>query len=141
LIGGIIAGFEGDRVISGWLESSQLYVIGIPNNVSVGKPVNVTFITFGNGESVGNANITLGGAAFTTGVTDANGMVSLTVNATTSGSINVTAQKSGYYNATDSIIATPYLVINTNPTSITSNTPSYVTFSVSSMGNRSMVHI
>jgi len=134
LVGGIIAGFTGDRLISGWLDSSQLHIIASPNNVSVGKPVNVMFITFGNGESVGNANITLDGAAFTTGVTDANGMVSLTVNATTSGSINITAQKSGYYNATDSIIATPDLVVNANPISITSNTPSYVTFSVSSMG-------
>ena len=100
MIGGIIAGLEGDRLISGWLESSQLYIIGIPNNVSVGKPVNVTFITFENGESVGNANITLDGAAFTSGVTDSNGMVSLTVNSTTRGSINVTAEKSGYKNAT-----------------------------------------
>jgi len=134
LIGGIIAGFGGDRLISGWLESSQLYIIGIPNNISVGKPVNVMFLTFGNGESIGNANITLDGAAFATGVTDTNGMVSLTVNATTNGSINVTAQKSGYHNATDSIIATPGLVIYANPTSITSNTPSYVTFTVNSMG-------
>lgn len=134
MIGGIIAGFEGDRLISGWLESSQLYIIGIPNNVSVGKPVNVMFLTFENGESIGNANITLDGAVFTTGVTDTNGMVSFIVNATTSGSINVTAQKSGYKNATYSIIATPGLLINANPTSITSNTPSYVTFSVSSVG-------
>jgi len=92
------------------------------------------FLTFENGESIGNVNITLDGAAFTTGVTDTNGMVSLSVNATTSGSINVTAQKSGYKNATYSIIATPGLLINANPTSITSNTPSYVTFSVSSVG-------
>ena len=134
MIGGIIAGLEGDRLISGWLESSQLYIIGIPNNVSVGKPVNVTFITFENGESIGNANITLDGAAFTSGVTNSNGMVSLTVNSTTRGTINVTAEKSGYKNATYSITATPGLVINANPASITSNTPSFVTFSVSSVG-------
>lgn len=134
MIGGIIAGFGGERLISGWLESSQLYIISIPNNVSVGKPVNVMFLTFENGESIGNANITLDGAAFTTGVTDTNGMVSLSVNATTSGSINVTAEKTGYKNATYSIIATPGLLINANPTSITSNTPSYVTFSISSVG-------
>jgi len=134
LIGGIIAGFAGDSLISGWLESSPLHIIGIPNNVSVGKPVNITFITFGNGESIGNANITLDGAAFTSGVTDTNGMAFLTVNATTNGSINVTAQKSGYKNATYSIIATPGLEIIANPTSVTSNTPSYVTFSVTSVG-------
>jgi hypothetical protein len=134
LIGGIIAGFGGERLISGWLDSSQLHIIGIPNNLSVGKPVNIMFLTFENGESIGNANITLDGAAFTTGVTDTNGMVSLSVNATTSGSINVTAQKSGYKNATYSLIATPGLLINANPISITANTPSYVTFSVSSVG-------
>jgi hypothetical protein len=134
LIGGIIVGIGGTRLISGWLESSQLYIIGIPTNVSVGNPANFTFITFGNGESIGNANITLDGAAFTTGVTDMKGMVLLTVNATTNGSINVTAQKSGYRNATYSFVAIPGLVINANPTSITSNTPTYVTFSVSSVG-------
>lgn len=134
MIGGIIAGFAGDWLISNWLGSQQLYIIGIPNNVSVGKPVNVTFITFGNGESIGNANITLDGAAFTSGVTDTNGMVSLIVNTTKRGSVNVTAEKTGYKNATYSIMATPGLLINANPTSITSNTPSYVTFSVSSVG-------
>lgn len=134
MIGGIIAGIGGTRLVSSWLDSSHLYIIGIPDNVSVGKPVNVTFITFGNGESIADANITLDGAAFTTGVTDPNGMVLLTINATTNGTINVTAQKSGYKNSTYSFIAIPGLVINANPRSITSNTPSYVTFSVSSMG-------
>ena len=134
LIGGIIAGFGSDRLISGWLESSQLYIIGFPHNVGVGKPTNVTFITFGNGEGAGNTNITLDGAASAGGVTDVNGMLTLTVNATSSGSINVSAGKTGYKNATSIIIATPGLVVTASPASITSNTPSYVTFSVSSVG-------
>lgn len=94
----------------------------------------MTFIAFGNGEGAGNANITLDGAASTGGVTDSNGMATLTVNATSGGSINVTAEKAGYKMAIYSLIATPGLVINANPTSITSNTPSYVTFLVSSVG-------
>jgi hypothetical protein len=111
-----------------------LYIIGIPNNVSVGKPLNVTFIAFGNGEGAGNANITLDGAASTGGVTDSNGMATLTVNATSGGSINITAEKAGYKKAIYSFIATPGLLISANPTSITSNTASYVNFLVSSVG-------
>lgn len=121
-------------MVSGYLESSQLYIIGVPENISVGNPANYTFITFGNGESVDNANITIDGAAFTTGLTDQKGMAVLTINATTNGIINVTAQKTGFKNASYSIKAIPGLVINANPSSITSNTPSYVTFSVSSVG-------
>lgn len=134
MIGGIIAGFGSDRLISGWLESSQLYIIGFPHNVGVGKPTNVTFITFGNGEVIGRANITLDGAASAGGVTDANGMLTMTINATSGGSINVSAEKTGFKKTTSTMISTPGLVVKTSPTSITSNTASYVTFSVRSVG-------
>jgi len=134
LVGGVIAGFAADRFVAGWLESSQLYIIGIPAHVGVGKITNVTFITFGNGETVSNASVTLDGAASTAGITDSNGMLTLMVNATSGGNINVTAWKEDYRNATSTMIATPGLVISANPTSLTSNTASFVTFSVRSVG-------
>ena len=132
LIGGIIAGFGSDRLISSWLDSSQLHIIGSPGNLGVGKPANITFITFGNGEAIGNASIMIDGVL--RGTTDANGMATLTVNATSSGAINITAEKAGYENATSTLFATPGLVITARPTTITSDTPSYVTFSVTSVG-------
>lgn len=134
LIGGIIIGFASDRFLIGWLESSQLYIIGIPTHVGVGNVTNVTFITFSNGEAVSNASVTLDGAVSSTGLTDTNGMLTLMVNATSGGSINITAAKEDYANATSSIIAVPGLVISAAPASFTSNTATFVTFSVSSLG-------
>ena len=134
LIGGLIAGFAFDRYITVWLESSQLYIIGIPANVGVGNTTNVTFITFSNGGAVSNASVTLNGAVSTTGLTDTNGMLTLMVNATSAGSINITAGKEDYRNATSSIIAVPGLVISAVPASLTSNSATFVTFSVRSLG-------
>ncbi len=85
LIGGLILGFASDWFITGWLASSQLYIIGITNEVGVGKPTNVTFITFGNDKAVSNASVSLDGAASAAGFTDKNGMLTLTVNATSGG--------------------------------------------------------
>lgn len=134
LIGGIIAGFTSDRLVTGWMESSQLYIIGIPTHVGVGKITNVTFITFGKGEAVSNSSVTLDGAASSTGITDTNGMLTLMVNATSNGNINVTAANVGYNNATSNMLATPGLDISATPASLTSNTASFVTFSASSVG-------
>ncbi|NJD53166.1 MAG: hypothetical protein FIB07_09900 [Candidatus Methanoperedens sp.] len=134
LIGGLILGFVSDRYITGWLESSQLYIIGITREVDVGKATNVTFITFGNDKVVSNASVNLDGSASGAGLTDKNGMLTLTVNATSGGNINITAGKTGYYNATSTMIAIPGLVISATPTLLTSNTASFVTFSASSFG-------
>ncbi len=134
LIGGLILGFASDRYIAGWLESSQLYIVGVTKEVDVGKATNVTFITFGNDKVISNASVNLDGSASGAGLTDNNGMLTLTVNATSGGNINVTAEKAGYYNATSTMIAIPGLIISASPTSLTSNTASFVTFSASSVG-------
>ncbi len=134
LVGGIFAGFGLDRSISGWTDTSRMYIIGIPGNVGVGQVSKVTFITFDNNEAIGNANITLDGAASGRGTTDTNGRLELSINATTNGSINVTAEKTGYKNATSILMATPGLIISATPSSITSGTASFVTFSVSGLG-------
>ena len=134
LIGGIIAGFGLDRFISGWTDTSKMYIIGIPGNVGVGQVSKVSFITFNNSDAMGNVNITLDGAASGRGSTDTNGRLELSINATTNGSINVTAEKAGYRNATSILMATPGLIISALPGSITSGTASFVTFSVSGLG-------
>ncbi|VVB93247.1 Uncharacterised protein [uncultured archaeon] len=134
LIGGIIAGYGLDRFINGWTDTSRMYIIGIPGNVGVGQVSKVTFITFDSSEAIGNVNITLDGAASGRGTTDTNGRLELSINATTNGSINVTAEKAGYRNATSIIMATPGLIISATPGSITSGTASFVTFSVSGLG-------
>ncbi|VVB53167.1 Uncharacterised protein [uncultured archaeon] len=134
LIGGLILGFASDRFLTGWLGSSQLYIIGLTKEVDVGKATNVTFITFGNDKVISNASVNLEGSALGAGLTDKNGMLTLTVNATSGGNINATAGKAGYYNATTTMIAIPGLVISATPILLTSNTASFVTFSASSVG-------
>jgi hypothetical protein len=136
LIGGLIAGFALNGIVKGmiWPESTQLYVVDIPNNIGAGKVTNVTFITFSNGGTINQTNITLDGAASAQGITDADGMLVLSVNATTNGSIKVQAEKSSFRNATSFITATPGLGISASPASITSGTATYVTFSVTAFG-------
>ncbi|MCX9010773.1 MAG: hypothetical protein OIN66_06585 [Candidatus Methanoperedens sp.] len=135
LIGGIIAGFAFNSVLAAvWSASKDLHVISIPGNIGAGKITKVTFITFSDGASISNVNITLSGAASERGVTDADGMLVMAVNATTNGSISVNADKSGYDNASFTIEATPGLDIGTSPGSITSGVATYVTFSVTGMG-------
>lgn len=112
----------------------QLDTISIPGNISAGKITSVRFITYSNGAVVNNANITLDGAALAHGVTDADGMLLLAVNATSNGSITVTAEKSGYRNGTSFIISAAGLDIITSPASITSGVAAFVTFTVTSMG-------
>ncbi len=134
LIGGLIAGYGADRLISGWTDTSKMYIIGIPGNVGVGQVSKVSFITFNNSDAMGNVNITLDGAASGNGTTDVNGRLELSINATTNGGINVTAEKTGYRNATSILMATPGLIVSAIPGSITSGTASFVTFSVSGLG-------
>ncbi|MCZ7356420.1 MAG: hypothetical protein O8C66_10445 [Candidatus Methanoperedens sp.] len=136
MIGGIIAGFAFDGIVRDvvWPESQQLYVVSIPTNISVGKITSVTFFTFGNDATASNANITLDDSGNARGITDSEGMLSLLVNASTRGVINVTAEKKGFRNATSYITATPGLVISASPASITSGTATYVTFSITSIG-------
>ncbi len=135
LVGGIIAGYALNGFLKGmWQESPQLYVVGIPNNIGAGKITNVTFITFGNGTTVNGTNVTLDGAASAQGVTDGNGMLLLPVNATTSGSIKVMAEKPSFRNATAFITSTPGLDISVSPATITSGTATYITLSVTSIG-------
>jgi hypothetical protein len=135
LVGGLIVGAGLNGIIGIVLPASpQLNVISIPDNIGAGKITNVKFITFSDGTVLGNVNVTLSGAAVGSGTTDENGMLELAVNATTNGSISVTVSRPGYKNATSVITATPKLDVGTSPSSITSDTATFVTFTVISMG-------
>jgi len=135
LIGGLLLGAGFNSLIGVVLPATgQLNIISVPDNIGAGKITNVKFITFSNGAVVGNVNITLSGAAVAHGKTDDTGMLELAVNATTNGSIGVTASRSGYRNGTSVISATPGLDVSAMPSTITSGVATYVTFTVSSMG-------
>jgi hypothetical protein len=136
LIGGLIAGFAFSSLVSAMVmgDAPQLYIVSTPNNISVGKVTDVKFLAFGNGGAVSKANITLGGAASGNGTTDQDGYLILPVNATSRGKINLTASKNGFKNSTTYITATPELDITAIPSSITTGTATFVTFSVTGAG-------
>lgn len=135
LVGGLIAGFGFSGMITGFFSGSQqINVISIPDNIGAGKNTDVRFITLSGNSVLDNVNISLSGAAKGQGTTDENGMLVFTVNATTNGSIGVTASKSGYANATSTIKSVAGLDISASPSSITSGTTTFVTFTVNSMG-------
>jgi hypothetical protein len=113
----------------------QLYIVGTPNNLSVGKVTNVKFLAFGNGGPVNNVTITLDGAGSGNGSTDAEGYLILPVNATFSGKVNVIGSKKGFTNSTTYLIATPELDIVASPASVTTGTNTFVTFTITSAGN------
>ena len=136
MIGGLIAGFAFSSLVSAMVmgDAPQLYIVSTPNNVSVGKVTNVKFLAFGNGGAVSKVNITLGGAAIGNGTTDQDGYLILPVNATSRGTINLTANKNGFKNSTTYITATPELDITATPASITTGTAIFVTFLVTGVG-------
>jgi hypothetical protein len=135
LIGGIIAGLAFNTVLGAvWSGSKELHVIAIPGDIGAGKISKVTFVTFSNGVAIGKVNISLSGVASEHGMTDADGMLVLSVNATSNGSINVNAEKPGHENGTFVISATPGLDISASPASITSGVATYVTLLVTGMG-------
>lgn len=117
-----------------WQDLPQLYVVGIPGSIGVGKTTNVTFMAFSGGAAVNNTSIKLDGAASARGVTNKDGILVLPVNATSGGRINITAGKTGYENSTTFMTAVPGIEISASPPSITSGTAMYVTFSVMSIG-------
>lgn len=135
LVGGLVMG-AGFNYVMAAIESGtpQLKTISIPTNIAAGKITNVKFITYSNGVVVNNTNITLEGAASARGITDTEGMLMLAVNTTSNGSIQVTAEKSGYRNGTSFIYSLSGLDISASPASITSGVATFITFSAKSMG-------
>ena len=103
--------------------------------VTVYTPTNVNFIVKSAGIAVSGATVTLGGAATGSGTSDANGNTIISVNATSPDAITATATMPGYKSASMSITAgQPQLNISANPTTVTVNTPTNVTFIVTSAG-------
>ena len=70
-----------------------------PTNVFVSDPTDVTFTVTSDGTPVEDVGISLSGCADGSGTTDATGVVVISVNATSAGTITATASKDGYTSA------------------------------------------
>jgi len=106
-----------------------------PTTVRTNSPINVNFIVTSAGTAVSGVTVTLGGVAAGSGTTDPNGISTISVNATSPGTITATAAKTGYTSASASILASqPSMSISANPTTIIVNTPTNVNFTLISAG-------
>jgi len=76
-----------------------------PTTVTVGTPTDVTFTVTNGSALIEGASITLTGCADESGTTDASGIVVISVNATSAGTITAIASKDGYTNADTSLTA------------------------------------
>ncbi len=76
-----------------------------PTTVTAGIPTDVIFNVTSDSAKISEATVTLSGSATGSGTTDANGTVVISVNATGAGTIMATASKTGYIDATASLIA------------------------------------
>jgi hypothetical protein len=76
-----------------------------PTTVFVGIPTDVNFTVTSDSAKISGAMVTLSGSATGSGTTDANGSVKINVNATEAGTITAKASKTGYINASTTLIA------------------------------------
>ncbi len=89
------SGFDtGSKTISAIVPSLSLATN--PTNVTVAVSTNVTFTVSSDSIAVSDATVTLTGAATGNGITDASGIVVISVNATGAGAITATATKPGF---------------------------------------------
>ncbi len=91
-----------------------LTVSASPKNVTAGTATNVVFTVTSNGSTVNGATVTLSGAGVSiSNTTDASGIATISVNATSPGTITATASKTGYTGVSIDLIA--QIAIDTTP--------------------------
>jgi len=109
-----------------------------PAVVYIGTATPFTITVMTDGISVSGATVTLSGTASGTYTTSSTGQIEISPNVPWSyaGIITVTASKSGYASATDSIqISSPVLSVSASPSNISTGTSTSVTFTVTSSGS------
>ncbi len=122
------------------LAASALPVLTVAANmttVTAGVPTPVNFTVRSAGLPVPGATVTLSGVATGTGTpTDVNSNVTIIVTATGAGTITATASMTGFTSGTTTLAASapPVLTVTANPAIVTINTPTPVTFNVTSAG-------
>ena len=105
-------------------ELANMTVTATPSSVTANTSSNVVFNVTSNGTSVSGATVTLSGAFSNVSTTGADGKATIAVNATSTGTINVTATKDGYAAAetTVTVSASGYDSADTNQDCVVSLT-------------------
>jgi hypothetical protein len=104
------------------------------NTLIVNVPVYVTFTVKGGGSPVADAGISISGAATGDGITNPDGKTIILVTPHTTGTIMVSASKTGFVSGSSTITSTgtQSLSVSSSSSSITASTPTFVTFTVKS---------
>ena len=131
---------EGYTDGSAILTSTSQQVLGVSashNTLIVNVPVYVTFTVTAGGSPVADAGISISGAATGDGITNPDGKTIILVTPHTTGTITVSAIKTGFVSGSSTITSTgtQSLSVSSSPSSITAATPTFVTFTVKSGNN------
>jgi hypothetical protein len=131
---------EGYTDGSAVLTSTSQQVLGVSashDTLIVSVPVYVTFTVTAGGSPVGDAGISISGAAIGDGITNPDGKTIILVTPHTTGTITVSASKTGFVSGSSTITSTgtQSLSVSSSPSSITAATPTFVTFTVKSGNN------
>jgi len=114
----------------------SMNVTAVPTSVIKDTATGVTFNVTSEGTPVDNATVTLSGCGVDVNdTTDVNGTVTIPVTATSTGTINVTATKDTYEEATTTVTVTADpMTVTRDPTSVHKDITSDVLFNVTSEG-------
>jgi len=131
---------EGYTNGSAVLTSTSQQVLGVSashNILIVNVPVYVTFTVTAGGSPVGDAGISISGAATGDGITNLDGKTIILVTPSTTGTITVSTNKVGFVGGSSTITSadTQSLSVSSSPSSIIAATPTFVTFTVKSGDN------
>jgi hypothetical protein len=130
-------GFESSTIKLSSVSAQSLSIVSSPTTITAGDPTYVMFTVKSGDNFIGEATVTLSGAASGHGVTNQNGLVIILVNSTGPGTITATAIKTGYSSGSTTLTASGHhaLTLRADPSNITSGVPTYVTFTVISGGS------
>ncbi|MCZ7392905.1 MAG: hypothetical protein ABOK23_13230 [Candidatus Methanoperedens sp.] len=99
-----------------------LNITAAPTTITVGVPTNVTFAVTSAGTPVSGAGIAISGAGVSViGTTDASGVLTLSLKATSAGAIKATASNTGFTSGSTTITASFALTLPALVSSITPN--------------------
>ena len=121
------------------LERAALTVTATPAVVYVGENTSVVFNVTSAGAAVDNATVNVSGCGVNeSGLTNATGQVILWINATIAGTLNVTANRTGYADGATTLTATmpalPALTVTATPAAVYVGENTSVLFNVTSAG-------
>jgi len=127
---------DGSAIVTSTSQQS-LSVSSSQGSLTVNVPVYVTFTVTAGGSPVADAVIGISGEATGDGITNAEGKAIVLLTPHTTGTLTASASKTGFAGGSTTITSTgtQSLSISVSPSSITSVTPAFVTFTVKSGSN------